>query len=142
MPVSAGERVEDALARGESDVLAVEKLAHGGVVGDTDYFAGHFDLEMKVADHPAEAGGGGGVGAEGDFEDGFVFLREDVGGGGAVKNSRAVGERGFEVEAEFLPVFGDAAPAAFREGEAFDGDASDGQGALPGERVVDELHPA
>lgn len=117
--------MEDALARSEGDVLAVEKLAHRGVVGDADDFAGDLDLEMQIADHPTKAGGGGGVGAEGDLQHRLVFLCKDIKRRFTLENRRAVGERGFQIEAEFLAVFGDAAPAAFGEGEALDGDALD-----------------
>ena len=58
-----------------------------------------------------------------------------------MEDGGAVLKRGVEVEAEFGAVFGDATPAAFGEGEAFDGDA-DGRvsrGVLS-EGAVYDLH--
>src|SRR4051812_20380720 len=87
MMMSATERLEDAFAGGERDVLAREKLPQRGIVGHAHDGVGDLKREMEVADDPAEARGGGGISIERDFKDGFVFLRDDVNTRVARKNS-------------------------------------------------------
>jgi len=97
--------MKDAGGGGVWDLLAVEHLAEGGVVGDANVGGGNFEGEMEIADLPAQAGAMGG-GGEGDFEDGLGLLGDLVGGPGIVEDHGVVAERGGEIEAEFASVFG------------------------------------
>jgi len=53
--------MKDAGGGGVWDLLAVEHLAEGGVVGDANVGGGNFEGEMEIADLPAQAGAMGGV---------------------------------------------------------------------------------
>jgi hypothetical protein len=140
MMMPAAERMKDALTLGEGDVLAREKLPQRGIVGDAHDWAGDFKRKMQVADDPAEACGGGGIGAERDFEDGLILLRDDVHAFVARKDGCMIGERSFQRETELPPVLGDSAPAALREHKAIDRNAQRGKSAIPiREGGVDEI---
>jgi len=134
------DRMEDGDARREGNVLAVEELAEGGIVGDADRAGGGFEREMEVADLPTEAGGGGGVGRERDFEDGLGLLGEDVGDGFLAVDDVAIVEVTLEVEAEFAAVGGNRAPASLREVEAVGGHRDFQVSGGFGGGVVDEDH--
>jgi hypothetical protein len=77
--MSMRDRVEDGGAVCEGNVLAFEELPKGWIVGDANRGGRDFEGEVKVANLPAEAGGGGGIGWQCDFEDGLRILDEDVG---------------------------------------------------------------
>ena len=132
--------MEDALAGREGDVFPLEELAHGGVIDDADERADDFDLEVQVADDPTETRSGRSVGAKSNLEDRLVFLRDDVNSGVIGEDGGVIKERGFEGEAEFTAILGDAAPAALGKNQAIDRDAQCGKSAVPvREGGVDEV---
>lgn len=107
------------------DLLPVQHLANGGIVHCAH--AGVMDLEreVEVTDLPDQRNDVLLVGGVGDLDDGFSRLFEDVAFTGAVGgavNDHTRSEAVLEVEAEFGVVFGDCAPAQFREIPTFDGD--------------------
>ena len=141
MMMRAAERMEDALARDEGNVLAVEKLTQRGIVGDAHNGSRDFEREVQIADDPAESRGCRSVGAEGDFEHGLVFLRNHIRNRVCLENEGAVGDRRVEVESKFDAILRDASPASFRKSEAFDGNADRRERAIPFEkRSANDFH--
>lgn len=118
---AAAERKKDAGAGDECDALALEKQPQRGIVSDAHDFVGDLDLEMQVADHPAETRG---LNRNPHFQNRLVFLRDDE-TRLVLKNCGTVRERPIEIEAKLATILGDPAPAPFRERESVNRDARD-----------------
>ena len=77
---------------------AIEQIANGRFVGGDQPGGFGGELEMKIADRPADPGRGGGREVERDFDDGFFGLVDDVARGGGLENGFAVLERCGELD--------------------------------------------
>jgi hypothetical protein len=130
MMMPAAERMENALALGESDAFACEELTQRRIVGHTHDRPRDFKWEMQVADDPPESRRSRRISAKRHFQNRLVFLRDDVNDFLGHKDSGAIGERSLQRKAELTPILRDSAPAALREYEAIDGDSHDKKRAI------------
>lgn len=103
-------------------------MPHGGFVGREEARGLGLKFEVKIANGPADACGGGGRDIERDCDHRLGVLLNRVAGGGGLEKRVAVFEWCVEFEAEFGAVCGDAAPEAFRERHAFDAQGDFGEG--------------
>ena len=119
--VAAGKspRTENGGGRLKRYLEPLEQLAEGGFVGREQARRLGREFAMQIPNGPADAGRRRRRdGVEGDGEDGFGRLLDDIAGGRGLPEGIAVLERRGELEAEFRAVIRDAAPKPFGEREA------------------------
>lgn len=113
------QRQKDAGHLLEGDAFAGEKLQHSGIFHHTHGAGQHFDAEMEIAEPPRDSRRLF-HGRNRNFQHPFRYLLDYI---VIVADGKKVGamiDRLGEIEAEFLPVLGHAAPAPFRESGAID----------------------
>ena len=140
MRMSSAEWSEDALLDCEADVLPIEKLSQCGIICHSHHTFLHLQLEMEVADNPAEPGRCGRIGAECYLQYGLRLLRNGI-SRPFRENDVSVAERMLEIEAELASILGDSAPtplcqceSVYRNGNAWKA------GIDVVEVVVNQLH--
>ena len=137
--IDLADGVEDAGGFGEGDLLAVQHLAEGGVVGDEDGVAASSREKWRLPISQPRRALSAGV-ARGISRTGSGRWADEV-SGGILKEDGAIAEGLGEVEAEFAAILGGGVPAALCEGETVDGEEDLGEAARRrGQRGADDVH--
>lgn len=127
----SAERMKHPLASRVSNPFALKKLPHRRIVDHPYDIVHDLDLEMQISDHPTQPRSIASITHSTfrgpHFQHRLILLGEHIDSCVRLKNSRAIGQRFFQVEAEFLSVLRHAAPAALGEYEALHGNAQNGQ---------------